>query len=620
MAYNYGPPPPAPPPAPPSGSSGGYTPYGTSRGGHSGRGGRGGPDRGGFHQPPPSYGYGQQPQYGPQAPPTPYPAGPHTAQPPYPQPPHSQPPQQQWHPDHGQQHPPQPNQHATPLTPQNYHPNYAPQMYQQPSPYSGQPQYPHAAPPAYGQGYQPPAPPGPPAQPWANHPQSSPTPGPYGGGGRGGRGGYNDRGAPKMMGPPLRIGFDGNTPPNPPAPVSAPYPPQPYGGPHGPPAPYPGPYQGYPPAPYMPVPPPFDGHSGHNTRHHNRGGFHNNNKSRPHFAGDKNRNRNHNKGPNAQTPPTHHQKPDAASASKKKKRKTNTLGLTPGDDSDEDDENEEERLSEMIGSEAPNPKTSADIANWIAERRANFPTKAKIEAKKAQVKADNGGDNEPRPSKLEQRAEKLRKQLEKVESSIKRKREQQDEGDDMRELNLSSSPSSDSKSDDEKPEVMSTRQDSNNLPPPPKKADPTKHCKYYSTGGTCGKRGKCRFVHDAAVREAALKEREMNGGRMTLQQRLTLNDKEQEDLTIVQTLKYLQDKGVVPKKAANGTEGKAESSEAQEPASQTQLPTLPKKESNSGHGLPPIPPPSLVSNGPNSKYSGWNLSGFGNTGVRTSDQ
>ena len=30
---------------------------------------------------------------------------------------------------------------------------------------------------------------------------------------------------------------------------------------------------------------------------------------------------------------------------------------------------------------------------------------------------------------------------------------------------------------------------------------------------------------------------------MTLQQRLLLNDKEQEDLYIVQTLKYLQDKG-----------------------------------------------------------------------------
>jgi len=103
----------------------------------------------------------------------------------------------------------------------------------------------------------------------------------------------------------------------------------------------------------MPVPPPYEGHSGHNARHHNRGGFHNNHKGRPQFGGDKNRNRNHNKGSNVQTPPTHHQKPDAASAGKKKKRKTNTLGLTPGDESDEDDENEEERLNEMYGADAP---------------------------------------------------------------------------------------------------------------------------------------------------------------------------------------------------------------------------------------------------------------------------
>lgn len=156
------------------------------------------------------------------------------------------------------------------------------------------------------------------------------------------------------MGPPIRIGFDGANPQTPPAPVSAPYPGPPYGGPPGPPGPYPPPYQGYPPpAPYVPVAQPFDGHSSHGSRHHGRGGFHNNSRSRPHFGGDRNRNRNHNKGSTVQTPPTHHQKPDAPSAGKKKKRKTNTLGLTPGDDSDEDDENEEERLNEMYGADAP---------------------------------------------------------------------------------------------------------------------------------------------------------------------------------------------------------------------------------------------------------------------------
>lgn len=366
----------------------------------------------------------------------------------------------------------------------------------------------------------------------------------------------------------------------------------------------------------VPAPAPYDGRSGHNPRHHNRGGFHNNSMSRGHFGGDKNRHRNQNKGPTAQTPPTQHQKPDAASAGKKKKRKTNTLGLTPGDESEEDIENEEERLNEMYGAEAPNPKSSADIAAWIAERRANFPTKAKIEAKKATGKSQAGDRSKDRA--LEQRAEKLRKQLEKVESSIKRKREQQDEGDDMRELHISSSPSSDSKSDDEKPEVMSTRQDTSTagLPPPPKRADPTKHCKYYSTGGTCGKRGKCRFVHDVTVREAALKEREMNGGRMTLQQRLTLNDKEQEDLTIVQTLKYLQDKGVMTAKKTQNADASNAQPEST-PAPKPQVSSLPKREP--GNGLPPIPPPSVVSNGQTAKYSGWNLSGFGNTGVRSNE-
>ena len=263
------------------------------------------------------------------------------------------------------------------------------------------------------------------------------------------------------------------------------------------------------------------------------------------------------------------------------------------------------------------PSSTSEIAAWIAERRARFPTKARIDAKKAAVKAQNGEASHPKSSALEQKAEKLRKQLEKVESSIKRKREQQDEGDDMRDLDLSSSPSSPSvKSEDEKPEVMSTRQDASHVPPPPRKADPTKHCKYYATGGTCGKRGKCRFVHDPAVREAALKEREMNDGRMTLQQRLILNDKQQEDLTIVETLKYLQDKGILDKKTPSTSTPSAKAEETLAAQAQASATTV-KEESN--HGLPPIPPPSVTSDDHTTKYPGWNLSGFGNTGVRPSE-
>ena len=222
--------------------------------------------------------------------------------------------------------------------------------------------------------------------------------------------------------------------------------------------------------------------------------------------------------------------------------------------------------------------------------------------------------------KQQQKADKLRKQLEKVESSLKRKREQQDAGDEMRDTTISSPVSSSSKSDDEKPEALSTKQEQPAyLPPPPKQADPTKHCKYYSTGGTCGKKGKCRFVHDPAVREAALKERELNGGRMTLQQRLILNDKDQEDLTIIKTLQYLKEKGLMKEdKSAAGQEksnGQPSSNEAAQPSStpKSYLPPPPVS------GLPAQPPPSVLSSTPTVRYQGWNLSGFGNTGVKSGD-
>lgn len=254
-----------------------------------------------------------------------------------------------------------------------------------------------------------------------------------------------------------------------------------------------------------------------------------------------------------------------------------------------------------------------DIAAWVAERKRNFPTKNRVKAKLAVEKGGankDGGAKDERALALEreqQKADKLRKELEKVESSLKRKREQQDAGDEMRDVGASSSMSSPSvKSEDEKPEAMSTKPDPNaNLPPPPKKADPTKHCKYYSTGGTCGKKGKCRFVHDPEVREAALKEREMNGGRMTLQQRLTLNDKDQEDLTIIKTLAYLKEKGLM-EKSPNGS---ATNGHTTTLVTKSSLPPPPAS------GLPPQPPPSVVS--PKLRYQGWNLSGFGNTGVKS---
>lgn len=272
-------------------------------------------------------------------------------------------------------------------------------------------------------------------------------------------------------------------------------------------------------------------------------------------------------------------------------------------------------MSELIGADAPEP---SDVAEWVAERKRNFPTQNRVKAKLAagadrkSSTSKNSEAKDDRALALEKeqaKADKLRRELEKVESSLKRKREQQDAGDEMRDIVASSTVSPSAKSEDEKPEAMSTKLDPNaNLPPPPKKADPTKHCKYYSTGGTCGKKGKCRFVHDPAVREAALKEREMNGGRMTLQQRLALNDKDQEDLTIIKTLAYLKEKGLMEAKAAaNAT---AANGHGSTPSTKSSLPPPPAS------GLPPQPPPSVVST-PTVRYQGWNLSGFGNTGVKS---
>ncbi|KAJ1307915.1 hypothetical protein OPQ81_001992 [Rhizoctonia solani] len=273
---------------------------------------------------------------------------------------------------------------------------------------------------------------------------------------------------------------------------------------------------------------------------------------------------------------------------RKKKRKTNTLGLTPGDESD-DDLDEEAKLSELIGADAPEP---SDIAAWIAERKRNFPTKSRVKAKLAVEKEGETKDERALAlEKEQQRADKLRRELEKVESSLKRKREQQDAGDEMRDVAASSSMSPSVKSENEKPEAMSTKPDPNaNLPPPPKKADPTKHCKYYSTGGTCGKKGKCRFVHDA-------------------EQRLALNDKDQQDMTIVKAIKYLQEKGLMESRSKPANNG-VTNGHSTALITKSSLPPPPAS------GLPPQPPPSVVSP-PTVRYQGWNLSGFGNTGVQS---
>lgn len=214
----------------------------------------------------------------------------------------------------------------------------------------------------------------------------------------------------------------------------------------------------------------------------------------------------------------------------------------------------------------------SDLNAWLAERKSRFPTKARREAaaeelrkrreagregkmmKKEKNEVKQEGEGETKLEKQQRKAEKLRRELEKAERKIqdavsgsKRKRENGDEGDEDRDQvnNQASGESSGSDSEDSKPEAQSSRSNGPVRVPPPPKAQLQRHCKYFSTGGTCGKKGKCRFVHDQEVRNQALKDKEANGGKMTLAQRLILNDTAKDDLTILKSIKYLKEKGLM---------------------------------------------------------------------------
>ncbi|WYZ42828.1 hypothetical protein EsH8_VI_000527 [Colletotrichum jinshuiense] len=630
--YNYAPPPPPPPAAqashPGYGHNGGpYQQHSRGGGTPAARGGRAGYSSNGRPEyppaPQPQYEYGRQQPYTQHSPG--YPTQPTAS---------NYPPQQQWHQDHAHVTP-QHGAHApAPLSTTNYHPNFAPQVYSHPQHPQPPPHQPGYGPPQqqqqqqqpYAQPYHAPAPYNAPQQ-WAGHDPHAQSQ--YGA--ARGRGGYgNDRGgsrAPNMSTPaPVVYGNDAMQ-----HQANGSYG-QPYGDPraqvpYAPPSQYP--YHAPPPVPHASAPPqePYYKHDGQTGRGRGgprggnargRGSFHGNDRARHRPQG------NHN---HRQDGGFHH-KHDNAASGKKKKRKTNTLGLTPGQDSDsEDDEMEEETLRKLIGADA---LQVTDVTAYIAERKKRFPTAARVKAKKsAETTHGSGHKFAAALEKEENLASKLRRQLEKVESSIKRKREQQDEGDEMRD-----SPSIDIKSEDDEPEVASSRiQQAPPPPPPAKKADISKHCKYYSTGGTCGKKGKCRFVHDPAVREAAMKDREANNGHLTIQQRLILNDKEQEDLTVLQSIQYLREKGLMrPEEKANDANGHNVSGGSQAPQSQSRqsssslpaahasLPAPPMKHHN---GLPPHNPPpsalSMANSGSTVRYKGWNLSGYGNSGLKSED-
>lgn len=484
------------------------------------------------------------------------------------------------------------------MSPQNYHPNYAPQPYQQPHYTQQRPSY-QAQPPSYGHSIPPNQSPhvAPHLTPQATSPQwQSPSQHnrtPYsnhrglGGFNVGGRASY-DSPAP-LMGPPIRMGFDndpggghitqvGNGFPNPHLNrhSSSPFPPT-----H---------FRGYSPQDFSPGPQrsAVDSNSYHLSNKVKGGSSNFRGKSRGDFNQSQSRNRNesryHQNGGQKSSSDSYQKSVTADSTGKKKKkRKTNTLGLTPNDiehedsDDDVDDVDEEARLVTLLGPDTPQLPT--DLKIWLAERKKKFPTKAvreaaaeqlrlrraqayegKIKKEEVKIKKEEGEEKfskkiegETKLEKQQRKAEKLRLELEKAERKIqeeisgsKRKRGNGDEGDaDCGQVSDNDSDSSASSDSDDKPEKLSSHTSSLVRNPPPK-AQLQRHCKYFSTGGTCGKKGKCRFVHDQEVRNQALRDKEANGGKMTLAQRLILNDTAKDDLTILKSIKYLKEKGLMP--------------------------------------------------------------------------
>jgi len=223
----------------------------------------------------------------------------------------------------------------------------------------------------------------------------------------------------------------------------------------------------------------------------------------------------------------------------------------------------------------------SDLDAWLAERKSKYPTKARRDAaaeehrnrslrradkdkSQSQEKPIKKEEGETKLERQQRKAEKLRQELLKAEKKIKdamsgskRKRETGDEGDDDRGQvsEEDSGESSGSESESSKPETMTSRFAA---PQPPRQFAPPKaqlqrHCKYFSTGGTCGKKGKCRFVHDQEVRNQALRDKEANGGKMTLAQRLILNDTAKDDLTILKSIKYLKEKGLMSDPSASAS-------------------------------------------------------------------
>jgi hypothetical protein len=166
--------------------------------------------------------------------------------------------------------------------------------------------------------------------------------------------------------------------------------------------------------------------------------------------------------------------------------------------------------------------------DYVDRRRAAFPTRARIAAKLAATEAVKKESTEHQES---------------TNPVAKRKRAQQDEGDELRDnaTEVKSAVTADS-----------ARALADNLSSQRKKADVTKPCKYYSTGGSCSKGVKCRFVHDDAARQVAIRERAINQGHLTIAQRFARNDDDKDSMSILKVLDSLMASGRLQQDSQSG--------------------------------------------------------------------
>ncbi|KAF4552322.1 Hypothetical protein D9617_10g073030 [Elsinoe fawcettii] len=303
--------------------------------------------------------------------------------------------------------------------------------------------------------------------------------------------------------------------------------------------------------------------------------------------------------------------------------KANTLGLTPAarspppaldsDSEEENDEDEEAAYQKICGEklkfehngEIITLETAADLRAWKEERRMQFPSQQRIEAKlheryarmeerrrieheTAVASGSNVGERSSRQNHgVKQqtglsadpgrgsRVEQLRKQL--LQQKSEREKEQAAkvtaEAGDMLEMEAQSAPQegpqsdAESSSDDESdsddgdssgPDMQSSKTMPPEQAPPPTKA-PKRPCHFFQAGGRCRYGRNCQFEHvrDESVQSKAPKEKrpkaDKDGQKKTLYQRLIEQQQEAEDKLALQAIRYLGNLGLLRPANMDGT-------------------------------------------------------------------